>query len=77
MDFVALFKDFGFPALVTGVLLWMYATKLERVVTALEALKASNEALKSEIARLDIKLDRMCEDVVSVKENTKPRGART
>ena len=69
MDFIALFKDFGFPALVTGVLLWMYATKLEKLV-------ASNESLKEAITRIEHKLDDICDDVRSVKEDTKPRGAK-
>lgn len=66
MDIIALFKDFGFPALITGVLLWMYATKLEKLV-------ASNEALKDAITRLENKMDDICDEVKSVKENTKPR----
>lgn len=69
MDFIALFKDFGFPALVTGVLLWMYATKLEKLVV-------SNEALKDAVIRMETKLESLCQDVRSVREDTRPRGER-
>lgn len=69
MDFIALFKDFGFPALVTGVLLWMYAKKLEE-------LKAANDALKEVIVRMDAKLEEVHADIRSLRENTRTRGAR-
>lgn len=70
MDFISAFKDFGFPALVVGVLLWMYSTKLERLVS-------SNEAMKDVLSKLDGKVDGIKADVQSLRENTRPRGGRT
>lgn len=70
MDFISAFKDFGFPALVVGVLLWMYSTKLERLVS-------SNEAMKDVLSKLDVKVDGIKADVQSLRENTRPRGGRT
>jgi hypothetical protein len=32
MEIVALFKDFGYPALISGILLWILFTKLEKLV---------------------------------------------
>jgi hypothetical protein len=32
MEIVALFKDFGYPALISAVLLWILFTKLEKLV---------------------------------------------
>ena len=77
MDFIALFKDFGFPALVTGVLLWMYATKLEKINVSNENLKASLEAMKVMVNNINEKVGAIREDTSVLRENTRPtKGER-
>lgn len=39
MEIVSLFKDFGYPALVSGVLLWVLITKIEKIVVFSEQIK--------------------------------------
>lgn len=36
MEFITLFKDFGFPAIVVGVLLWILSTKLEHMALVIQ-----------------------------------------
>lgn len=49
MDFIALFQDFGYPALVTGVLLWMIATKLEKLTTRIEKMNDIIQGLRDDL----------------------------
>lgn len=39
MEIVSLFKDFGYPALVSGILLWVLITKIEKIVIFSEQIK--------------------------------------
>jgi len=80
MDFIALFKDFGYPAIVTGVLLWMMSTKMEKLISSVIDLTSAVNELKALIneTRSDVK-DNLAEIkevkslVGSSKEPTKRR----
>lgn len=40
MEIISLFKDFGYPALISGILLWILATKIEKISIYMEQIKA-------------------------------------
>lgn len=50
---VALFRDFGFPALLVGVLLWVYFSRLEKLVTTVTELRHKIDELIREVERLE------------------------
>lgn len=56
MDFITIFREFGYPALITGFLLWMFATRLEKVT-------ASNERLTDEVIKLQNEINRLRDEL--------------
>lgn len=55
---VALFRDFGFPALLVGILLWVYFSRLERLIAAVTDLRHQVENLIKAVERLEDELKR-------------------
>lgn len=56
MEFITVFREFGYPAVVTGALLWLYVTELKVIVKKLDAIdKGIREAcMKVDECRKDI-----------------------
>lgn len=48
IDWLSVFQNFGYPALITGILLYIIIYKLERVMVEMEGVK--DELIKLEIA---------------------------
>lgn len=56
MDIASLFKEFGYPALMSGVLLWIITVKVERLQAQVQDLKEQLITMTGELreARKDI-----------------------
>ena len=63
MDIASLFREFGYPALVTGVLLYLYIRLrdeitilivcIERLITQVDELRKDCERLRREVGKND------------------------
>lgn len=53
MEFISLFKDFGYPALMSGVLLWIVVTKIEKMTTKITELILTITVLTEKITKLE------------------------
>lgn len=65
MEFVTLFQNFGYPALITGALLWIMTTKIEK-------LTQSNIDRTQELRDLGALIREMREDIRDLKKAGKP-----
>lgn len=74
MEFVTAFKDFGFAALVTGALLWLFATKLEKIVIANEKNMVALNQLLTDIEAVKEDLKYLRQEITALRENTRPKG---
>jgi hypothetical protein len=50
MELVTIFKDFGYPAIVTGVLLWILSTKMEKLSSSVIDMTNVLNELKTIVA---------------------------
>ena len=60
MEFITIFREFGYPAVVTGALLWIYLTdfkkilaKLHEILVKLTSMEASISECRKDISKLE------------------------
>lgn len=68
-EVASFFREFGYPAIISGLLIWFIVTKLEALRLTNETLAATNAALTK---KLEDKLDDM-EDTVKERQETDKR----
>lgn len=69
VEVASFFREFGYPALISGLLIWFIVTKLEAIRLTNEKLVATNAALAE---KLENKLSDM-EDAVEDRQETDKR----
>lgn len=63
MDVLGIFRDFGYPALVTGVFVWLYVTQLEKLIVKVDALKDKIGSQTDAITALTTQINELRNDV--------------
>lgn len=57
MEYISIFREFGYPAVVTGALLWIYLTTMREILAKLNDILVKITTLESSVSecRSDIK----------------------